>query len=300
MSREISQQAVNKVNIIGKLLETSFVEGKTKTDGRPYERGNLVVRVTQTYGGNEEVSEIPVSFFATKFKKDGTLNPAYENIQALKRMKTVQSHGADEADYIRIVGAQIEENNFVSRISGRTVNGWQIRSSFFNSGNTKQVASFDEEVYIMNIEEEMDRNEEPTGRLKLRGAVVQYGGRVDVINFIVENHDCVDYISRNYTTNTTVRVQGRVRVTSKEITKNSESSWGEAIPETTTTTTRELVITMGCDEPYDEDSAYDQVDIRKGLNVRKARLEQLATDAQAKTEAPKKKPAKMDWTDEDF
>lgn len=298
MSKNIDVQAVNKVNIIGKLLETSFVEGKTKTDGRPYERGNLVVRVTQTYDGNEEVSEIPVSFFATKFKKDGSTNPAYENIQALKKMKTVQSVGAEDADYIRIAGGQLEENNFVSRTSGKRVDGWQIRSSFFNSGNTKQVATFDEEIYIMNIEEEMDKDENTTGRLKVRGAIVQYGGKLDVVNFIVENPTYVDYISRNYSTNTTVRVQGRIRVTSKEIVKNSESSWGEAIPDTTTVTTRELIITNGCDDPYEDDMAYDETDIRKAMNVRKARLEQMMMD---KAEAPKKqaKPA-MDWTDEDF
>lgn len=298
MSKDINAQAVNKVNIIGKLLETSFVEGKTKTDGRPYERGNLVVRVTQTYGGNEEVSEIPVSFFAMKFKKDGSTNPAYENIQALKKMKTVQNVGAEDADYIRITGAQLEENNFVSR-SGQRIDGWQIRSSFFNSGNTKQVASFDEEIYIMNIEEEMDRDENPTGRLKVRGAIVQYGGKLDVINFIVEHPDCVDYISRNYSTNTTVRVQGRIRVTSTEVTTNSESSWGEPIPETTTVPTRELIITKGCDDPYDDDMAYSEIDIRKAMNVRKARLEQMMADK--KTEAPKKQAKPVtDWTDEDF
>lgn len=299
MSKDINTQAVNKVNIIGKLLETSFVEGKTKTDGRPYERGNLVVRVTQTYGGNEEVSEIPVSFFTPKFKKDGSTNPAYENIQALKKMKTAQNVGAEDADYIRITGAQLEENNFVSSRSGQRIDSWQIRSSFFNSGNTKQVASFDEEIYIMNIEEEMDRDENPTGRLKVRGAIVQYGGKLDVINFIVEHPDCVDYISRNYNTNTTVRVQGRIRVTSTEITKNSESSWGEAIPETTTVTTRELIITKGCDDPYEDDMAYSETDIRKAMNVRKARLEQMMTDKKA--EAPKKQAKPVtDWTDEDF
>jgi hypothetical protein len=48
--KNILEQATNKINIVGKLLDTTFNHGVTKT-GAPYERANLTIRVTQTYNG---------------------------------------------------------------------------------------------------------------------------------------------------------------------------------------------------------------------------------------------------------
>jgi hypothetical protein len=44
--KSINEQATNKVNIVGKLLDTTFATGKTKTSGTPYERATATVRVT--------------------------------------------------------------------------------------------------------------------------------------------------------------------------------------------------------------------------------------------------------------
>jgi len=62
--KNILEQATNKINIVGKLLDTTFNHGTTKT-GQPYERANLTIRVSQTFNGQDEVSEIPVSMFAS-------------------------------------------------------------------------------------------------------------------------------------------------------------------------------------------------------------------------------------------
>ena len=132
----------------------------------------------------------------------------------------------------------------------------------------------------MDMHEEMDREGEPTGRLIVKGAVVQYQGKLDVIEFIVEGSDAVNYISRNWEENKTVNVGGRIRVTSQEEKRSaSESSWGEELPETSTRMVRELIITRGSDEPFDDDFAYDAAEIKKAFNERKARLEQMQIDA---------------------
>ena len=47
------------------------------------------------------------------------------------------------------------------------------------------------------------------------------------------------------------------------------------------------------DEPYDEDSAYDPVEIKKAFNIRKANIEQL----QAQKVAPKQAKATSGWDD---
>jgi len=278
MSKNIMEQATNKINIVGKLLDTTFREGKTST-GQAYESCNFTVRVTQTYGGREETSEIPVSIFATQYTSQNKPHPGYKNIQEMKKMKTVQDYGEAEATIVRMTSANIRENNFVAR-SGQLINGWQINTSFLNEGKMADIASFNMDIFIMDMHEEVDREGEPTGRLVIKGAVVQYGGRLDVIEFIVEDNDAVNYISRNWEENQTVNVGGRIRVTSQEEKHSaSASSWGEELPETSTRMVRELIITRGSDEPFDEDFAYDAVDIKKAFNERKARLEQMQVDA---------------------
>ena len=291
--REISTQSTNKVTIAGKLLDITFNAGKTK-DGKPYERANMTIRVTQTYGGRTETSDIPVSSFATQFTKAGTTNPAYTSLQQLKELKSVQNVGIDDADVICMSGAQLKENAFVTK-SGQLVTGWQLNSSFFNNRKVADVASFAVDIFIMDMRDELDREGDTTGRLIIKGGIVQYGGALDIVEFIVENSDTIDHISRYWQVNQTVQVRGRVRYTSVEETKAvSGDSWGEEVPVSSTKIVRELVVTTGDDE--DEDKSYDATEIKKAFNARKARHEQLMLEAKTTTQ-PKPAASKslMGW-----
>ena len=286
--KSINVMSNNKINVVGKLMDATFGSGTLTTDGRYYERATFTVRVNQTYGGREEISEIPVSVFATQYTKNNTLNPGFDNIQTLKNMKTVQNFGEAEADSVRISRATIRENNFVSR-SGQLISGWQLNTNFINSTKgMKDIASFDIDIFIMDMQDEVDREGDPTGRMIIKGGVVQYNGALDVLEFIVESPDNVEYLRRNWNVNDTVNVGGRIRVTSVEENRpSSSSSWGEDIPETSTRMVRELIITRGSDEPFEEDFAYDPTEIRKAFNVRKANIEQLQINATSKPTAPK-------------
>lgn len=279
MSKDIMKdQALNRVNIVGKLLDIVFRSG-TLSDGRPYESANMTIRVTQTYGGREETSEIPVSMFASKYTLANKPNPSYEQLQSLRTMKTAQNVGIDAADMVRINSGSIRENNFVSK-SGQLINGWQINTSFIGPGNTAEVASFTTDIFIMDMHPEEDREGDATGRLVVKGAIVQYNGNLDVVEFIVENPDAVDYIERNWQINDTVTIKGRIRMTVAEAkSSGADSSWGEDIPEMTTLPVRELIITKGDDQGKEEDFAYDPTDIKKAFNARKAKIEQLQVDA---------------------
>ena len=300
MSKDINKQALNKVNIVGKLLDKSFTEG-TMSNGNKYERANLTVRVTQMVDNREETSEIPVVMFASPFTSTGKPNPAYENIQRLKGMHSVQDVGEAEADVVAMTSAQLQENNFVSRNSGQLINTWQIRNSFINVNKKAQdIASFTVDGFIMDMHDEVDSEGDPTGRLVIKCGIIQYAGKLDVVNLIVESPEKVDYIQRSWNINETVKIGGRIRYTSREENKSaSTSSWGEELPETTTRTIRELIVTTGNDNAYDEDFAYDPADIKKAFNVRKANLEQLQMDAKngggSKPAAPAGGAKKYDW-----
>ena len=281
MSKSVTEQGQNKINIVGKLLDVMFRQGKL-SDGRDYESANMTVRVTQSYGGREETSDVPVSLFASKYTRTNTINNGWTQLQDLKNFKTVQNVGIDEATTVRISGASIRENNFVSRNGGQLINSWQINTSFIGATqNAKDTASFIMDIFIMDMKPEEDREGEPTGRLEIKGAVVQYNQTLDVLNFIVEQPEAVEFIERNWEVNDTVTIKGRVRVTTKEA-EPVKSSWGEDVPESNIRTVRELIITTGDDEGKDEEFAYDPLDIKKLFNARKARLEQMQVEATSK------------------
>lgn len=296
--KDINVQAQNKVTVVGKLLDVVTGEGQL-SDGRHYERATLTIRATQTYGGREETSEIPVSLFATQYTSTGKQSPAWASMQSVKALKTAQNVGIDEASTVRVSSGNLQENNFVSR-NGQLINTWQIRSSFISGSNVAEVASFICDIFIMDMHDEIDRNGEPTGRLVIKGGLVQYGGKLDVIEFIVEDPNAVDFISRNWEINQTVTVKGRIRVTStEEKSSGNDTSWGEDIPETTTRFIRELIITKGDDEGKEEEFAYNPADIKNAFNVRKANIEQLQIDAKnggKKAAAPAKSTSnKYSW-----
>ena len=282
MSKDISIQAGNKINLAGTLMDVQNGEGKL-ADGRPYKRATVTIRVNQTYGGKTETSDISVGMFATEFTSTGKQNPAWKSLNDLQLMKTAQNVGIDNASHVRLTGATLQENNFVSR-NGQLINGWQIRGSFINEAKVADVASFVTDIFIISMDDEFDRDGESTGRLKIRGGIVQYGGKLDVVDFIVESPDTVEYISRNWEVNGTVTVKGRIRVLSQEEEVQS-SGWGEDVPDTTTRFVRELIITAGDDECKDEEFAYDPVEINKAFNERKAAIEQLQINA--RSAAPK-------------
>ncbi len=274
--KSIQIQATNKINLAGTLMDVTMGEGKL-ADGRPYQRATVTVRVTQTYGGKTETSDIQRSMFATEFTSTGKPNPAWKSLNDLRLMKTAQNVGIDNASHVRCTGDSLQENNFVSR-NGQLINGWQIRGSFINEAKVADVASFVTDIFIMDMHDEVDREGDTTGRLIIKGGIVQYGGRLDVVEFIVEQPDTVEYISRNWEVNGTVTVKGRIRVLSQEEEVQS-SGWGEDVPETTTRFVRELIITTGDDECKEEDFAYDPVEIKKAFNDRKAAIEQMQINA---------------------
>ena len=214
-------------------------------------------------------------------------------------MKTAQNVGIDAASTVRVSGINLQENNFVSR-NGQLINGWQLRCSFINETSQKDAATFNIEIYIMGMDDELDRDGEETGRLKIKAGIVQYNGRLDVVDFVVENPDSIDFIKRNWEVNNTLGARGFMRVTSVEEKSTGGGGWGEEVPDTTTRYVRELIISTGDDEGREEDFAYSPEEIKKAFNIRKAEIEQMQIDARNKAGSKAAAPqttasAKYSW-----
>lgn len=309
MAKEITTQAENKVSIIGKLLNVNIRKGKARETGVDYASVTYEVRVRQSYEGHEEVSDVMVENTANmliqKGPKAGQVNPAYENIVNMEKFATAKNAGIDAADTVVITRGELVDNTYVSKQSGKVIPQRRVRASFCaraNNPEAEDIASFRADIFIMSMTDEVDSEGAETGRLLIKGGLVGYGGRLGVLEFVVEDPGKVDFIRRTYEENQTGSFVGRIRDCVKNVVaKKTTGSWGEDIPDNAPTAIHELIITGGAEMPYEEDFAYDPTDIRKAFNVRKAMLEQKLEESRARAEASKKqaKPT-SGWADDNF
>ena len=222
---------------------------------------------------------IPVHVFSYKTTNAGKPNPAYESLMRVKNefVSVAAAGNEDDADRIRITGANIRMNEYYSQ-DGRLIAFPRINASFINKINKadcKPEASFSAEFVVAQKKEEVDRNGEPTGRYVINAVLPQYGGMVDVIPFYAESESVINAVSQYWEEGDTVKANGRLNFTSKTETSYEEVDFGEPIERTRTISVSDLIITGGSQTPLSEDFAYSHDEIQSALADRKARLEAM-------------------------
>lgn len=287
------KESLNQVDITGIVSEIN-IRDIDKGD-KKYIAGDVIVRVEE----KGEVSDIPVSFISADTKKDGTPNKLYQNLQQLKTFNSIASAGVEGATRVQIRGAKMNENLFMPQNGADVVSTARISSNFFtkvNATNFKPESRFRVTMKVIRISnEEKMKDGEPveTGRLIIQGALVGYGDKVDVIKFVVENEQAINFIKVNYKEGDTVQVGGRLRYTEEEYTQTTEVGFGEADTRTFTRRTREFLIERGSAEPLDEENAYSDDDIKAALAERKQRMEKVKEASQQPK--PQATPATNDF-----
>lgn len=273
-------ESTNEVQVVGYLQEVDLTDGTDK-NGKPYVRGKVIIRVSQSYSGRTEESEIPVSIYASQYTNKGGVNPAYQNIKQLEGWKRITVDG-DDADRVQFSGnsARIREYAFIPE--GRTdpVSNWQIGASFFQkvTGEMDSRAVFKNQIYIRSIENEV-RNDEETGRLVVKGILVTYGGAANVITYYVEDKRAIDYISNNYREGDTVTVGGRVRCSAevRSVTPREAEGFGDEVDTGVSRVVSELIITTGSPAGSDE-NPFDEDAIREAMGARQQRIQESAAN----------------------
>ena len=277
----------NKVNIVG-LLSENNVEQREK-DGRKYVTGNIKIQIAP-----ENV--IPINVFAFENTKAGTKNPAYTQIMSVcDKGISLAACGGDvtKATKVRANTCRFEENMFASRFNGNIISSTRVTGSFFTLGASEDPkAVFTCGINIRSIKEEVNNDGEETGRLLVEGAIEQYN-RWDILTFIAESQQAVDYIRANWEKGDTVSISGRIvgKTITQTVTSDNEGGFGEPEEETRTYHRIEYVITSG-GEPKEDEFAYDKDKVKEGLADRERRKAEL-------TEGSKKPVAKF-TADDDF
>lgn len=293
MEEKKLKPAENVCNIEGILSEVNITTGIGKKSNKPYIMGEVKVKTTEMINGVETELEIPVRVFANQHKNDGAINPAYESIERIQSMISLASCGGDidKADKICFNNASIQMNEFYNRedklVSYPTVRGTFSRK--VDASKYHPMASFSNVIVVGGFKEETDRNGDLTGRLIIKGILPQWGGTVDVVDYVVANEAAKNHIQTYWQKGDTVRVAGVVNFSSTTETEIIEMGFGDPEIKHRTRSVTELLITKGSQGALDPEFSYEADDISEALTKRQAYLSDLKANQNKKAEVAAKK-----------
>lgn len=279
-------QSTNVVEISG-ILSQLEVEQKKTADGRNYASAKATIKVDQEIGGKMVENEIPVKLFSMELKSDGKVSKIYTGILEMRdkftSLAALPDDEKDKASKVVIISGQLKENIWVDPNSGQVRTGFEIDSNFMNAprqgAEFEPSARFELSGVIMDTQRETDANQEETGRLKVKVAVVGWTGkdgvtRVDVIDLIAASDSAVNFIESNWEKGDTVNINGAISFNQSTKVWYEEQGFGEPIKRTKTQTRKELIILGGSPSGLEEEYSYDANDIKAGLAARAARVEE--------------------------
>lgn len=274
------REAENVVRIEGILSETDLKYSSFEKNGEKKNAigGIIKIQVNQEINGESVTLEVPVHMFASEYTNKGAKNPAYQSIERIMNEYTsiAAAGGTANADCVRVTNGKVTMNEYYGQ-DGRLISFPRITASFVNKVKADELApkaEFSTQFVVGKKQMEMDSEGIETGRYKVTGIVPQYGGRVDVIEFVTANPKVIEAVKQYWTENDTVSAVGRLNFSSRTETVIKEVDFGEPQETTRTISVSELVITGGSSTPLDGELAYDMSDIQTALADRKSRLEE--------------------------
>ena len=288
-------QSDNSVYMSGVLNELDITTG-TSSEGKDWIRGTAVIKCDQEIDGVPVECLGTVKMFSMRLKKDGDLNKVYDRILGYKE-KFISEAAADEdhpASKVTVTG-QLEENIWIDKSTGKERSTFQISSNFLNEKreSDEDGIKFQLSGVVLNDPtnaEEIDKNEEPTGRIRIKFGVIGYGGKINVLDLYASG-GAKAHIENSWNKQDTVKVTGKVNVTKKIEQIKEEQGFGDPIIKTRTISTKELIITGGSASGLEEELSYDKESILKALADRKAKIDELIEDSKKSSSkaAPKNK-----------
>jgi hypothetical protein len=191
-----------------------------------------------------------------------------------------------QADKI-VLNGEIKMNEYTGR-DGKLVSFPRIHASFAQRARSNDFtpkAEFEVVFAVLKKEEEKTKDGQETGRYIVKGAVVQYGGRADVVPFIVDSDNAINFISTYWDIGSTVKATGKLNFSSRKETVVTEVDFGEPQKRERTISVSDLIITGGSN-PIDGDTAYTDKQIEEALAARIAYIEKSKARQLEKPKAP--------------
>lgn len=291
------RQAMNKIDITGVVKEHNLNSGKTE-EGKKYINGNLTIKAG-------EFTEITIKVFTTEKNSKNKIKKTYENLKKILdgEVRTMAETSEEEAVKVRLWGnngfaPQFKEEIFKAEEAVDVITKTSIDLGFGNLiidnkiGPEDYRASFDVEMFVESVDEELDKNEEETGRVIVKGWVPVYGGTVVPLELkagIIEDEegefDFAEEIRNNIDPESTVNFWGEIDFKTIIEKKEKGGSMGRAKIDESRTYVHDLVA-VGAEFVADDD-VYEIEDIQKAIVVREGKKQEIANKADSEEKGKK-------------
>ncbi|MCP1159296.1 hypothetical protein [Bacillus infantis] len=274
------REAANNVVIEGLLLEVRHQEWKS---GK-----GLSIELDIEVAENEIHTVHGMSQYKKKDGSDNGIAKGYNTV--IEEYKSVASHGRDEADKVRINQGKIGVNEYYGE-DGMLRSFPQLSSNFFNRLSAGDMfepkAEFEVEIFVKSVVPEM-KDDEETGRAKIKAIIPVFGGRVIPFEFVV-SEEGAEYVQDNYEVGATTKVFGNIVNFKEKKVVFEKAAFGKDKEKVTYNTVREYLVNGGVD-PYEEDDAkaYTVEQIQAAMVERETYLEEMKN----KEKEPKKEEKK--------
>jgi hypothetical protein len=292
MANEL-RQGKNALTIVGAIKEHKLT--KSTKDGQTSIMGSLVIKAG-------EFKEVEVNVFVAEKNKKGDVKKTFttlDNILSEEYKTMANAKEDDTVTKVRIYGngdftPHFKEDMFKKKETEEVSTKIKIDLGFGNIVVDNTIAEedykaeFDVEVFVTNVEEELDSDENETGRIKVKGWLPVYGGKVIPVDMIAgttigddgEEINIAEGIQDMVEEGSTFNAWGDINFERIVEKIKKGGSIGKAKVETKNTYINELVITGG-DIVEDEEKEFDEELIKQ------AKLERDKAVEEKKNEAPK-------------
>ena len=292
------RSAGNKVSITGVLLEHKLKE--QKGDKGKYINGSFVIKAGK-------FTEIDVKVFVDEKTKEGKEREAFTLLkQILNDELPTLAKDKENATILSIYGnkdfqPKLKEERYADKTNTNVNTKLSVDLGFGKikvANDTEEEdfkAGFDIELFVTSVEDEVDKEEEPTGRVKVKGYVPTYGGGIFPIELIAGiivdeegEFDFAEEVRSEIEEGSTINVWGDINFAKIVEKKSKGGKLGRAKIEESSTYIHEL-IANGADIIEDDKYIYEEDEIEKAVKERKIQLDEVLTKAKAKESGEKTK-----------
>lgn len=190
------REMINNVEVVGTIKDIDLRLGVSAA-GKEYIAGRVDVEVRE----KDKINVITVRVFSLKLKKDGNENGLY------KGYKTVMDE-YNTGDKVRITGSLRLEEYYTQQGSLTSYNS--VNALFFNrvdeGQDFKPKALATIEMVVEGFEQELDKEQLPSGRLEVEGFSVGYNGTVIPLRNMVISEQLGETFKSMYYPGTTGKI----------------------------------------------------------------------------------------------
>lgn len=273
------RQADAFVSVEG-ILSEKKLEMITGQDGHGTIRGSLVVKTNDT-------NFVTLNVYVNEYTSKGEPNRAFDGMQTvMNEYKSIAEVGEAEATKLTCKRGNLQPNSYIDKTTLNEMVNVRYSASFVTRVEDAKYdphATFEVEAFISSIVEEVGKDGEPTGRLKMSTFVPTYRG-VEPMTIIVPE-ELADDVANLFEVNQTAKFYGDLKnnvIIHENVIK---LAIGGSKTEVKRDFVNEIVLT-GATEPYEEERAYAPETIQKGLVERDLRLKKEKEELQNAKKTP--------------